>query len=164
MNKIAFLCVTPRESFLPPMFQSCVKEYYLWVKEQVALLQWNLDCQEQMELYGESQSLENCELFPESRKGIQLLYIQSSRKPVIAEVFRRADIVVMGLPGCKKEFDRMFMTIFPWKDRIKFFWNSRICRDEEFIRELCGEYKLHAAQIFEIQRGMDGKLKKLPSV
>lgn len=163
-NKIAFLCVTPWESFLPSMFQSCGREYYRWMKEQIGLQKVPSRCLEKLEVYGESWNDSEIEVFLESEAVLQLLYIQSTHEAVIDAVFRKADIVVMGLPGCKKEFDHIFMMIFPWKDRIKFFWNSHICRDEKFIAELCREYKLHEKQIFQIERGNDGKLKKLLSV
>lgn len=160
-NKIAFLCVNPWENFLSPIFQSSSREYYHWIREMVVLQKIKPYCQELLEIYGEYKFSDAEKLFSDRRKGLQLLYVQSSCGRVIEEVFRRADVVVMGLPGCKKEFDKTFMTIFPWKDHIKFFWDSHICRDETFIMELCREYKLHAAQIFEIKRDIDGNLRKI---
>lgn len=160
-NKIAFLCVNPWENFLPSVFQSSSREYYLWMREMVVLQKIKPYCRERLEIYGEQKNSDAEKLFSDHRKGLQLLYVQSSCSRVIEAVFQKADVVVMGLPGCKKEFDKTFMMIFPWKDQIKFFWDSHICRDEKFIMELCREYKLHAAQIFEIKRDIDGKLKKI---
>lgn len=161
-NKIAFLSVNPWESFLPLQFQSYGREYYRWMQEMIALRDVNPYCQERLEIYGEAELPDENKLFLECGKDLQLLYVQSGRRQIIEKIFQKADVVVMGLPGCKKEFDKTFMTIFPWKDQIKFFWDSHICRDEEFILQLCREYKLHAAQIFQIERSTDGKLKKLP--
>lgn len=161
-NKITFLCVNPWESFLPFSAQSCGREYYLWMQEMSALQNVKPSCQERREIYGESKSPEGEEIFSKNKSKLQLLYIQSGRRKVIEEVFQKSDMVIMGLPGSKKEFDKIFMTILPWKDQIKFFWDSHICRDEKFIRELCREYKLHRMQIFEIKRNADGKLKTLP--
>lgn len=158
-NKIAFLCADPWESFLPSAFQSCGREYYQWIQEMTVLREVNSYCREHLEIYGETEVSGGAELFPECRKCLQLLYVQSGRRQMIEQVFQKADVVIMGLPGCKKEFDKIFMRIFPWKDQIKFFWNSHICRDEKFIKELCREYKLHDAQIFEIKRSVDGKLE-----
>ena len=108
-NKIAFLCVNPWENFLSPVFQSSSREYYRWIREIVVLQKIKLYCQEWIEIYGEQKYSDADNFFSDHKKGLQLLYVQSNCSRVIEEVFQKADVVVMGLPGCKKEFDKTFM-------------------------------------------------------
>lgn len=152
MKRIVILCVDPWESFLPPTFQSYGREYYQWAADLPLLREENSYCQERIEIYGESESFQRKEIFLEGEKKQQILYVQSNRKEVLEEVFEQADLVIMGLPGCKKAFDKIFMVIFPWIDQIKFLWDKRICTDDTFLKELCMEYKISERQIIEIEK------------
>lgn len=159
MNKIAFLCVTPLEGFLSPAFQSSVREYYQWMYNQAVLKSIEFQCRERIDTYGEAEKNNMKELFMPVEDRKQILYIQSNRKELVREVFKKADLVIMGLSGCRREFDKMFMPVFPWKDKIIFFWDQQICRGEEYIRQICNEYKLRESQLIELERNAYGKLK-----
>lgn len=151
LNKIAFLCVTPLEGFLIPMFQSCVKEYYRWMCRQAQTQRKEICCMEHIEVYGERPTEERMELFSQTIEIPQFLYVQTHRKELLEGVFEEADLVVMGVSGCRKEFDKIFMSIFPWKDQIMFFWDQYTCRGEEYIKQICNEYKLREAQVIELK-------------
>lgn len=160
LNKIAFLCVNPWERFLPVAFQSCGREYYQWMCSQALLRDFRPYCREWIETYGETGNFEGRELFTECGNELQFLYVQSNRRQLVEKVFEASDLVIMGLPGCRKEFEKIFIPVLPWKDKIMFLWDRRICRDEDFFKRLCSEYKLREAQMIEIKRGIDGELKK----
>lgn len=154
LKKIAFLCVNPWENFLPPTFQGCIKDYYQWIRSQALLREENLYCQEKVEVYGETEIPYGKKLFGEREETLQLLYVQSSQKGILQEVFSLADIVLVGMSGSRKECDKIFLTVLPWKEKTVFLWDSRIC-DESFLKQMKNEYKLKDAQMMEI--------KKLPS-
>lgn len=163
-TKIALLCVNPWEGFLPMAFQSCGREYYERIREMSVFWQRTLYCQECVEVYGESVICENRDFFSEYREQTQLLYIQSGSMRMIEKVFQKADVVMMGLPECKEEFDKSFMRIFPWKDQVKFLWHSQTHSEKKFVAKFCSEYKLNPAQLFELSFGEDenGKKKQFP--
>ena len=79
LNKIAFLCVTPLEGFLTPMFQSSVKDYYRWMYRQARIRKMNLWCEEHIEIYGEHSTEKKLELFNQAVETPQLLYVQTNR-------------------------------------------------------------------------------------
>ena len=151
-NKIALLCVNPWEGFLSPEYQSCGREYYERLQKEAGLLDPAMYCRECVEVYGEPFLGGNGEVFGDCGELFQLSYVQSGNVRMIEEVFRKADVVLMGLPLCKEEFDRIFMRIFPWKDQVKFLWYSHTHSEKEFVSKLCRRYKLHPAQILELQR------------
>ena len=159
MNKIAFLCVTPLEGFLTYAFQSSVREYYQWLYEEALLKRIRIRCKKQIEVYGEKVENKVSQLFEPPADDLQLLYIQSHQNEVIKEVFKEADLVIMGISGCRKEFDKVFMPVFPWKDEVLFLWDQHICRGDEYIHRICNEYKLRAEQMIELKRNFYGKLK-----
>ena len=151
-TKIVFLCVDPWEGFLLPGYQSYGREYYQCITGTNLLREENSYCQERIEVYGESEGFCNTPLFSKTDDEVQILYVQSGRKEVLKEVFQKADIVMMGLPRSKKEFDKIYMTVFPWIDRIKFLWDKRICEKKTFLKELCMKYKLSESQFIEIEK------------
>ena len=79
-KKIAFLCLNPWETFLPPTFQRCVKDYYQWTRRQALLREESLYCQEKIEVYGEPKISRGKKAFGENEETLQLLYVQSSQK------------------------------------------------------------------------------------
>lgn len=156
LEKIVFLCANPWEGFLSPAFQSCGREYFQWICKQALLKNMKVTAKERMEVYGELQTEEK--LFLKAENKVQLLYVQSHHKKLLEEIFQQADLVLMGLPGNLREFDRMFMPIFPWKDQILFLWDQHICRGDKFLHQLCKEYKICESQMIELKRDLNGKL------
>lgn len=166
LNKVAFLCADPWECFLPEAFQSYSRIYYQWVKKLAVLKNIKLCCKEYIDIYGEAEGGFENELFSATDDMLQLLYVQSSRKEFIGEVFQKADLVIMGLPGSRKEFDKIYMSVFPWKDEILFLWSSHISRDQEYINRLSRECMLRKEQIIEIgeECGLVFGIKKAPGL
>lgn len=154
LNKIVFLCVNPWESFLPAAFQGCTRSYYQWICEETPLREEMMYCQEQIALYGEPEILQGEQLFEERKGVLQIIYVQSHQKELLQKVFETADLVIAGISGSKRECDKVFMNILPWKEKILFLWDDRIC-DKGFLRQIKREYGLTDRQILEA--------KKLPS-
>ena len=154
-KKIAFLCVNPLGNFLPPTLQGGIRECYQWTRSEALLREENLYCQEKIEVYGESKIPYGKTMFGECRETLQLLYVQSSQKEILEEVFSLADIVFVGLSGSKKECDKIFLKILPWIEKTVFLFDERIC-DEKYLKQIQNEYKLKNIQLME--------MKKLPSV
>lgn len=159
LRRIAFLCIDPWEGFLTPVCRSCVFEYYRWICHQVVLRNIRSSTREQIELYGESGLEEIDDPFSEENDCLQLIYVQSHRENILKKIFENADLVVMGIPGSKQEFEKIFMLLFPWKDEIVFLWDRQICRGNDFLRKVCMEYKLKENQLIELIRGRDGFLQ-----
>ena len=155
MNKIAFLCVNPWESFLPPSFQSCGREYYRRVKEYAISCRMASDCREYVEMYGEPVRQREEPFFSVQDDRLQLRYVQSSSLPVLKKLFLEADLVIAGISGSREEFEKLCMAVYPWKEKVLFLWDSHICRDEHFPEMLFRECRLRKAQMVEIRRGCD---------
>lgn len=166
LNKVAFLCADPWERFLPEAFQSYSRMYYQWVKKLAVLKNIKLCCKEYIDIYGEAEGCCENELFSEEGGKLQLLYVQSGRKELLKELFQAADLVIMGLPGSRKEFDKIYMSVFPWKDEILFLWSSHISRDLEYINRLSRECMLRKEQMIEIgeECGLFLGIKKAPGL
>lgn len=166
LNKVAFLCADPWECFLPAAFQSYSRNYYQWVKKLAVLKNIRLYCNEYTDIYGEAAGCSGQELFMEAGDKLQLLYVQSGRKELLKSLFRKADLVIMGLPGSRKEFDKIYMSIFPWKDDILFLWSSHINREQEYVHRLTRECMLRKEQIIEIgeECGAVFGIKKAPGI
>ena len=164
-NKIVFLCVSPWESFLTPTSQSYGKNYYEWFKNILIMKNIKLSYREYIDIYGASNGESEEGIFLESCERIQLLYVQSDRKELLEKIFQTADLVIMGLPGSRGEFDKIYMSVFPWKDEILFLWGSHIARDSEYITRLVRECMLKREQFIEI--GEEWKqifgVKRLPA-
>ena len=156
LEKIVFLCVNPWEGFLAPAFQSSGREYFQWICKQAILKNMKITSKEKIEVYGEVQEAK--ELFSKTENRLQLLYVQSHQKKLLEEVFEQADLVLMGIPGNLKDFEKLFLPIFPWKDQILFLWEQYLCRDEKILQQLCREYKLRESQLIEVKRGVNGEL------
>ncbi len=154
LNKIAFLCVNPWESFLPAAFQGYIKSYYQWICKETLLREETMYCQERIALYGEPEMPLREKLFQNKKGAPQLLYVQSHQKELLQKVFKMADLVVVGMSGSKRECDKIFMNILPWKEKILFLWDNRIC-DKSFLKKIKREYGLADRQLLEA--------KKLPS-
>lgn len=150
LNKIAFLCTDPWEKFLPVTVQSHSREYFQWICQQAVLQNINIDCQELIEIYGENMRLKESGIFAKSDASLQLLYVQSRRLVLIEKVFEKSDLVVMGLPGCRKEFEKMLAAVFPWRHQMMFLWDRQHCRGEQFVKALCREYRLRETQMMKI--------------
>ncbi|MBQ8857471.1 MAG: hypothetical protein IJ024_04910 [Lachnospiraceae bacterium] len=150
-NKIAFLCVNPWENFLTPASQSHSKNYYEWVKKILTMKNVKLSCSEYIDIYGVSDGISEEKLFLENCERLQLLYLQSDRKELLGKIFETADLVIMGLPGSRGEFDKIYMSVFPWKDEILFLWGSHTGRDSEYVARLIRECMLRKEQFIEIK-------------
>lgn len=163
LNKVIFLCVNPRECFLTSAFQSHAKDYYGWFKKYLELNNIKLDCREYIELYGNTKKIEFEHFFQENSGKSQLLYIQTDQRDILNKIFQKDNLVIMGLPGSKKEFEKMYLSIFPWKNEILFLWGSHIGKDETYIRKLSRECMLTEAQFFEFEKWKKNlEIKKLP--
>ena len=150
LNKVAFLCVNPWESFLPVTFQSYSKHYYEWIKEMAVLKNVELHCREYIERYGVFEKEAENVLFPENCDNLQLLYVQSARKDLLEQIFQTADIIIMGLPGSRKEFDKIYMSVFPWINEILFLWGKHTGKDAQYVDRLVRECMLKKEQLIEI--------------
>ena len=161
-NKVVFLCTDPRESFLSFASQSHTKAYYEWTKKVFALKNIKAECREYHELYGEIE--EDCEqLFQDEKGQLLLLYVQSDRQTLIEKIFQSGNLVIMGLPGSRTEFEKIFMTIVPWKNKVMFLWGNHIGRDESYIKKLSRDCMIREEQFvqFEVwKRNLN--IKKLP--
>lgn len=156
LEKIVFLCVNPWEGFLAPAFQSSGREYFQWIRKQALLKNMKITSREKMEIYGEIQREK--ELFSKTETRLQLLYVQSHQKKLLEKVFHQADLVLMGVPGNLKEFEKLYLPVFPWKDQILFLWEQYLYRDEKLLHQLCREYKIRESQLIELKRGLNGEL------
>lgn len=148
-NKIVFLCVDPWEKFLSHSVQGHSRTYFEAVKKQILLKKMKLQCRESVDLYGEI--AEDQKIFKKNSKMLQLSYIQSSRRERLEEVFRTADIVIMGIPESRKEFEKIYMTIFPWKDDILFLWSSQVIREPTYLNCLSREYMIRQEHVLDIK-------------
>ena len=164
LNKVAFLCADPWESFLPAVSQSYSKSYYQWVRELAVLKSVKLCCREYIETYGAFDENAECSLFLDNSDRLQLLYVQSARRELLENIFRTADLVIMGIPGSRKEFDKIYMSVFPWKDKILFLWGEHISRDLQYVYRLMRECMLRKEQLLEIGKGNSRNfgIKKAP--
>lgn len=154
MNKIAFLCVNPCERFLPFSFQSCGREYYRRVKEQAISRKWEVGCREYVDIYGEAICKPETPWFSNEEDRLQFLYIQSGRLCVLEEVLQEADLVITGFSGSRREMEKLYLTVYPWREKVLFLWDSHICRDEDFAERIVKDFKLRKAQVMEVRKGM----------
>ncbi len=151
LKKIAFLCVNPWEDFLLPTFHRYTKESYYLTQKQALLREDQLYCSEWIDPYGEIKEYSSLKLFGDDIKSPQLLYVQSSKKDIIKQVFTESDFVLVGMSISKKERDNIFLTILPWIEKAVFLWDSLVC-DQQFLQQMQWEYKLKDFQIMETKR------------
>lgn len=164
LNKVVFLCVNSRENFLPPVSQSYSKDYYERFKKLLIMKNIKFICREFIDIYGGSEDDCKKSLFLEECEKFQLLYVQSDKKDFLATIFQTADLVITGLSGSRSEFEKTYMSIFPWQDEALFLWGSHIGRDSNYIARLSRECMLRKEQFVEIGENWEEGLgaKKLP--
>lgn len=150
-KKIAFLCLNPWESFLPPHFQGRSKAYYDYVCSAELLKEEMMYCKEHIEVYGENHKREQTPLFEAADDLPEILYVQSHQESVLRETFETADLVIVGLPGSKTECDKIFLTALPWKEKLIFVWDYRMDQ-VDFIRQIQREYGLEGGQFMEAKK------------
>lgn len=153
MQKVAFLCTTPLEKFSKDIFSIYGKQYFQWVHDMAMLRNEKMLCKEIVEIYGEHMPYAGQDVFDSKGQNLQILYVQSNCRQLLEKVFCQADLVVMGLPVHKEELDKLFMSVFPWKDQIMFLWDNYRCQESSILKKLCREYKLREEQLVEIKRG-----------
>lgn len=153
-KKIAFLSLNPLENFLPSTFHDYIRDYYQWILGEALLREDSLYCQEKIETYGEAGTLYGKGMFGEKKETLQLLYVKSNQKELLEEVFNLADLVFVGMPGSKKEREKIFLSVLPWIGKVVFLFDDRLF-DKKTIWQIEQEYKINDAQMMEI--------KKLPS-
>lgn len=151
-KKIAFICANPLEKLLPTVSMGNVKEYYEWIYEQAVLLAEEPCCLNWIELYGNPPEKEMEELFLKDQRKLQLLYVQSHRRGLLEKVYETADKVLVGMSSNREECDRIFMTVFPWKEKSTFLWNNRISREPGFLKRIQAEYQLEENQIVQTKK------------
>lgn len=156
-NKIAFVCGNPWENLLSDVFQGNAKYYYDWLCHQAALRKMKSYCGERRELYGHFQEKHEKRepLFMENSDVFQFLYVQGKQQKMLEQILPLADFIVVGMPECKTECDRIYLSILPWKEKSLFLWDGKNRRGKDFLKKLQREYKLRDTQIVEI--------KELPS-
>lgn len=160
LKKVVFLCVDPWERFLSPAVQSYGREYFCRVQTTGTVQEEQSYCAEHKEIYGEEplKSLQEFFLLEDHR--MQIVYVQSKSRHILEDVFQKADLVVMGLPGSKKEFEKIYLEIFPWIDQVLFLWDERVGKGDVYLKELCHEFKLDERQFWEMKNG-HGFLEKM---
>lgn len=151
LNKVVFLCANPWEGLSTLASQSYSKNYYEWFKNILIMKNIKFSYREYIDVYGVSDGETEEGMFLEGCEGLQLLYVQSDRKEILEKIFQTADLVIMGLPGSRLEFDKIYMSVFPWKDEILFLWGSHIGRDSEYVARLLRECMLKQEQFIEIR-------------
>lgn len=153
LNKIVFLCTNPRERFLPLTFQSYSWEYYQLVKRLVSLKNRKMECREYIDTYGTVGEWGEDDLVFAMNQNLQIWYVQSDRKIFYEKIFMEADQVIMGLPGGRREFDKMYMSVFPWKDQILFLWGEHTRKDAWYVEKIRKECMLKQEQFIKLEPG-----------
>ena len=152
IRKIAFLCVNPWESFLPSFSRGNAQDHYQWICQEAVQRKTGPCCMQIIEHYGEDLWEEKRQIFPEDGKKLQLLYVRSHRKDLLKEVYHAADLVFVSMPGSRKECDRIFLSVYPWKEQSYFLWDNRYVPGDGFFTRIQKEYQLKEEQIVESKR------------
>ena len=152
INKIAVVGANPWENFLPEYSRADARKYYEWLQQVAFLRNINHNYHEQIEIYGESSVIHSKNCFLENYDGMQFLYVQGKQKRLLTTVLTTADLVVVGMPRCRKQCDQIYLTVLPWKEKSLFFWDGRVCREDAFFRRIQQEYKLDDKQIVEFKK------------
>ena len=152
INKIAVVSANPWENFLPEFSRTNAREYYEWLHREACLRNINYNCQEQIEIYGSFFLLDEKSWFLENYEGVQFLYVQGKQEAILPSALGNADLVVVGMPRCRKECDQIYLTVLPWKEKSLFFWDGRVSRGKEFFKRIQSEYKLNDKQIVEFRK------------
>lgn len=152
-KKIVFLCTDPWERFLSFGIQGHSRKYYEVGKLLMKMKNLEPLCKEYIDIYGEPEIQTPANLFENDRKDPQLVYIQSQRRELLKKIFHEADMVIMGIPGNKKEFEKIYLKILPWKEQILFLWNEQTWIGENDLDGLLQEFCLMKEQIIELKTG-----------
>ena len=152
INKIAVVGATSWESFLPEFSRANAREYYQWLHQETHLRNINHNCQEQIEIYGDLFASDRKELFMDDYNGVQLLYLHGKQGKIFPVALTSADLVVVGMPRCRKTCDEIYLAVLPWKEKCLFFWDGRVSREDAFLKKIQREYKLNDNQIVEFKK------------
>lgn len=152
INKIAVVDANPWENFLPEFSRANARKYYEWLHHEAHLRGINHSCQEQIEIYGSMFPQNQTKRFVKNYEGVQFLYVQGKQEAVLPGVLKEADLVVVGMPRCRKECDQIYLAVLPWIEKILFFWDGRVSREKEFLKRIQREYKLNKKQMIEFKK------------
>lgn len=147
-NRIAFICLNPWEVFLSHRFFCHVKEYYDWFCDHARLMNLEFYFTEKVEAYGEPHWGSEDILWGDC-SGMQAMYIQCSHFRSMEKFLDEADLLVIGMPYNKKLCDKIFLSIFPWKEKSIFLWDGRIAADTAFLQQCRREYLLEEKQLVQ---------------
>lgn len=145
--KIAVVCANPWENFLPFQCQGNARFFYQWLCEQSRQFHVHSRKREQMEMYGDLSLPDREAVFKEKTENLQIVYIQSHRREILETVLDTADLAIVGMPGMRKECDKIYLSVLPWKEKCVFLWDERTIREKSFFRQIQNEYKLETEQI-----------------
>ena len=152
INKIAVVGANPWENFLPEFSRANAREYYEWLHQEAHLRNISHNCQEQVEIYGDLLVSNQIVWFEEEFEGVQFLYVQGKQEGILPVILREADLVVVGMPRCRKECDQIYLMVLPWIEKSLFFWDGRVSREKAFFKKIQREYKLKDKQIVEFKK------------
>ena len=152
IRKIAFLCVNPWESFQPSFSRGNAQEHYQWIYQEAVQRRSVPCCQQVIDIYGDDLWEEERQIFTGDAKKLQLLYVRSHRKNLLKQVYHAADLVFVSMPESRKECDKIFLSVFPWKEQSYFLWENRYISDDGFFDRIQREYQLKEDQIVESKR------------
>lgn len=145
--KIAVVCANPWETFLPFKCQGNARTFYQWLCEQSRQFNGHSRETEQVERYGDLSFPDKEAAFKEKTENHQIVYVQSHRREILETVLDAADLVIVGMPGTRKECDKIYLSVLPWKEKCVFLWDEGTCREKAFFRQIQNEYKLEKEQI-----------------
>lgn len=151
-NKIAVVGANPWENFLPEFSRANARKYYEWLLHEACLRNIDHYCQEQIEIYGNVPLKRGKEVFLDGYEGIQFLYVQGKQEQLLPAVLTPADLVIVGMPRCRKACDEIYLTVLPWKEKSVFFWDGSVVREKTFFRKIQREYQLNDKQIVEFKK------------
>lgn len=151
LKRIVFLSVNPWENVQPLAAQGWTKNYYQQVCEQKCFRENDFVLREQSAPYGGFLSNEKEDLFESLKGRIQILYVKSNQKEILQKVFEKADLVIVGIPGSRKECDKIFMQLLPWLGKIMFLWSGKLY-DQAGLNRLKREYGLASWQVMEAEK------------
>ena len=152
IKKIAVVDANPWENFLPEFSRANARKYYEWLHHEAHLRGVNHNCRERTEIYGSTLQQNPAKWFHPHGEDLQLLYVQGKPREVLPGLLKEADLVVVGMPRCRKDCDQIYLSVLPWIEQILLFWDGRISREKEFLKRIKNEYKLNEKQIVEFKK------------
>lgn len=147
-NKIAFICLNSWEVFLSYRFFCHVKEYFDWFCNHVRMMNLEFFYEEKIETYGETR-WDCAEIAWSDCQGMQAIYIQCSQLRSMERFLEEADILVIGMPYNMKLCDKIFLSVFPWKEKSIFLWDGRNDAGTDFLKRCQREYLLKEDQLVQ---------------